>query len=76
MLFIVITRVSCIHISKNLMFHFRLKHLMLDIVFESKQLCLEKIYTNENELDKLTKCLPKKKLEAYRQRVGVVEPTT
>ena len=39
-------------------------------------LYLEKIHTSENESDMLTKCLPKEKLEACRQRAGLVELTT
>ena len=35
-------------------------------MFESKQLYLEKIHTNENGVDMLTKCLPKEKSEACR----------
>ena len=45
-------------------------------MLESKQLYLEKIHTSENGSDMLTKCLPKEKLEACRQKVGLVEPTT
>ena len=45
-------------------------------MLESKQLYLEKIHTSENGLDMLTKCLPKEKLKACRQRASLVEPTT
>ena len=45
-------------------------------MLESKQLYLEKIHIGENVSDMLTKCLPKEKLEACRQRAGLVEPTT
>ena len=45
---------------------------MLDL----KKLYLEKIHTSENGSYMLTKCLPKEKVEARKQRVGLVEPTT
>ena len=45
-------------------------------MLESKKLHLDKIHTSENGSDILTKCLPKEKLEACRQRAGLVEPTT
>ena len=71
---------SAIHLSKNLMFHSRSKHIdvrhdWIRDVLESNQLYLEKIHTSENGSDMLTKCLPKEKLEACRQRAGLVEPT-
>ena len=72
---------SVIHLSKNSTFHSRSKHIYVRYhwirdVLESKKLYLEKIHTNENVLDMLTKCLPKEKLEACKQRAGLVEPTT
>ena len=72
---------SAIHLSKNSTFHSRSKHIdvryhWIHDVLESKQLYLEKIYTSENGLDMLTKCLPKEKLEACRQRTGLIAPTT
>ena len=72
---------SIIHLSKNSTFHSRLKrinvryHWIRDVL-ESKQLYLEKIPTSENGSDMLTKCLPKEKLEACKQRTGSVEPMT
>ena len=72
---------SVIHLSKNSTFHSRSKHInvkyhrILDVL-ELKQLYLEKIHTSENGSDMLTKCLPKEKLETYRQRAGLVKPTT
>ena len=45
-------------------------------MLEAKQLHLEKIHTNENGLDMLTKCLPKEKLEACKQKAGLIEGTT
>ena len=72
---------SAIHLSKNLTFHSRSKHIdvryhWIRDVLESKQLYLEKVHTSENGADMLTKSLPKEKLEACRQRAGLVEPTT
>ena len=71
---------SVIHLSKNSTFRSRSKHIdvryhWIHDVLESKQLYLEKIHTNENGLDMLTKCLPKQKLEACKQRAGFAEPT-
>ena len=72
---------SVIHLSKNSTFHSRsmnidVRYHWIHDVLESKQLYLEKIHTSENGLDMLTKCLHKEKLESYRQRAGLVEPTT
>ena len=72
---------SAIHLSKNSMFHSRSKHIdvryhLTRDVFKSKQLYLEKIHTGGNGSHMLSKCLPKEKLEACRQRAGLVEPTT
>ena len=81
MLFTMISRVSFTSLRIHLFIQDQ-RILMLDryhwirYVLESKKLYLEKIYTNENGSDMLTKCLPKKKLEACRQRAGLVEPTT
>ena len=72
---------SAIHLSKNSMFHSSSKHIhvryhWIHDVLESKKLYLEKIHTSENGSDMLTKCLPKEKLKACRQRTGLVEPMT
>ena len=72
---------SAIHLSKNLTFHSRSKHIDVKYhwirdVLELKQFYLEKIHTSENGSDMLTKCLPKEKLEACRQRADLVETTT
>ena len=71
---------SVIHLSKNSTFHSRSKHIgvryhWIRDVLESKQFYLEKIHTDENRSDMLTKCLLKEKLEACRQRAGLFEPT-
>ena len=70
---------SVIHLSKNSTFHSRSKHInvryhWIHDMLRSKPLYLEKIHTNENGLDMLTKCLLKEKLEACRQRASLVEP--
>ena len=72
---------SVIHLSKNSKFHSRSKHVdvryhWIRDVLESNQLYLEKIHISENGSDMLVKCLPKEKLEACRQRVDLVKPTT
>ena len=74
-------RQSVIHLSKNSTFHSISKHIdvryhWIRDVLESKQLYLEKIHTNENGSNILTKCLLKEKLEACRQRAVLVEPMT
>jgi hypothetical protein len=60
---------SAIHLSKNLMFHSRSKHIELRYhwirdVFDSKELMLEKVHMSENSSDILTKAIPPLKLEA------------
>ena len=60
-----------IHLFKNSTFHSRSKHIdvryhWIRDVLESKKLYLEKIHTNANGSDMLTKCLLKEKLEACR----------
>jgi len=42
-------------------------------VIESKQLKLEKIYTDDNALDMMTKALPKDKITCCRKTAGVME---
>ena len=44
-------------------------------MLELKELQLEKMHTNDNGSDMLTKSLPKEKLEACRRRAGLVQPT-
>lgn len=71
---------STIHLSKNSTYHFRSKHIdvryhWIRDVLEMKELRLEKVYTNENDSDLLTKSLPKEKLEACRRRASLVQPT-
>ena len=63
------------------MFHSRLKyidvryHRIYDIL-ELKKLYLEKTHTSENGSNMLTKRLLKEKLEACRQKAGLVETMT
>ena len=72
---------SQIHLFKNSVFHSRLKyidvryHRICDVL-ESNQLYLEKTHTSENGSNMLTKCLLKEKLEACRQKAGLVETMT
>ena len=71
---------SAIHLSKNSTYHSRSKHIdvryhWIRDVLEMKELQLEKVHTNDNGSDMLTKSLPKEKLEACRRRAGLVQPT-
>ena len=70
-----------IHFSKNSTFHARLKHIdvryhwmrdvLNDNLFE-----LEKIHTNHNDSDMLTKSLPREKLEVCCSIAGMASPST
>ena len=69
---------SAIHLSKNPMFHSRSKHIDVRYhwvrdVIESKQLMLEKIHTDDNASDMMTKALPKDKIIHCRKTAGVME---
>lgn len=60
---------SAIHLGKNSTFHARSKHIdvryhWIRDVLEAKLLELEKIHTNDNGADMLTKALPRGKFEA------------
>jgi hypothetical protein len=68
---------SAIHLSKNLMFHSRSKHIELRYhwirdVLENKELVLEKIHASENGSDMLTKPIPSLKLEVCCEKAGLV----
>jgi hypothetical protein len=68
---------SVIHLSKNLIFHSRSKHIELRYhwirdVFESKKLVLKKIHTSENGSDMLTKLIPSLKIESCYEKAGLV----
>ncbi|CAL9016331.1 unnamed protein product [Prunus brigantina] len=72
---------SAIHLSKNPSFHSRSKHIdvryhWIRDVLESKQLQLEKIHTDDNSSDMMTKSLPKDKYEFCRRAAGLLEPST
>ena len=63
---------SAIHLSKNSTFHSKSKHIDVHMhwirdVLEQKELYLEKIHTNMNGADMMTKTLPREKLEVYRE---------
>ena len=70
---------SAIHFSKNPTFHSRSKHIdvryhWIGDELEMKLFCLEKIHTDENESDMMTKPIPTEKLQFCRKQVGLVEP--
>ena len=71
---------SAIHLSKNSSFHSRSKHIdvryhwILDAL-DSKLMELEKIHTDDNGSDMLTKVLPRGKFEFCRAVVGLALPS-
>ena len=70
---------SVIHLSKNPMFYSRSKHIDIKYhwirdVLESNQLKVEKIHTDDNALDMMTKALPNEKIVCCRKSAGVMEP--
>lgn len=72
---------SAIHLSKNPSFHSRSKHIdvryhWIRDVLEEKLLHIEKIHTDENGSDMMTKILPKKKHDICLLKVSLVEPLT
>lgn len=67
---------SAIHVSKNASFHSKSKHIQVRYhwirdVLDEKQLCLEKIHTDENGSDMLTKPLPKGKHDVCCTKAGM-----
>ena len=63
---------SAIHLSKNASFHSRSKHIdvcyhWIRDVLNSKQMQLEKVHTNDNGADMLTKVVTKEKLNVCCQ---------
>ena len=71
---------SAIHLSKNSSFHSKSKHIdvryhWIRDVLEAKQLQLEKIHTDENSSDMMTKSLPKEKFEFCRRASGMAHPS-
>ena len=70
---------SAIHLCKNSTFHSRSKHIdvryhWIRNVLNSKLLTLEKIHTNDNGTDILTKTFSKEKLLFCEQEIGLTEP--
>ncbi|WVZ24581.1 hypothetical protein V8G54_003125 [Vigna mungo] len=69
---------STIHLTKNPMFHSRSKHIEVRYhwireVMDEKKLKIEKIHTDLNWSDMMTKSVPTKKVEDCCQGAGVVE---
>lgn len=69
---------SAIHLSKNSSFHSRSKHIdvryhWIREVLSSKQMQLEKVHTDDNGADMLTKVVTREKLEVCRQLAGMIE---
>ena len=69
---------SAIHLAKNSAFHSNTKHIQLRYhfirtVLEDGQLKLEKIHTNHNLADMLTKAVTRKKLSSCSVSVGIQE---
>ncbi|GLT38190.1 hypothetical protein SLA2020_124540 [Shorea laevis] len=67
---------SVVHLSKNSTFHGRSKHIdvryhWIRDVLDSKLLELQKIHTNENGSDMMTKALPRGKFEACCSITGM-----
>jgi ribonuclease HI len=72
---------NVIHLSKNSTFHSRSKHSdiryhWIHDAFDEKLLHIEKIYTDDNGSDMITKTLPMQKLEICKRIAGMVEPPT
>mgnify|MGYP000347213400 FL=1 len=72
---------TAIHLSKNSSFHSKSKHIdvryhWIRDVLEEKQMHIEKIHTNENGSDMMTKCLSREKLEVCKQKANLVVPPT
>ena len=64
---------SAIHLSKNSSFHSKSKHIdvryhWIRDVLEEKKMHIEKIHTNENGSDMMTKSLSREKLEVCKQK--------
>ena len=72
---------SVIHLSKNSSFHSKSKHIdvryhWIRDVLEEQQIHIEKIHTNENGSDMMTKCLSREKLEVFKQKANLVVALT
>ena len=69
---------SAIHLAKNSALHSKTKHIQLWYhfiwsVLEDGQLKLEKIHTNENLADMLTKVVTREKLNSSSTLVGLLD---
>ena len=69
---------SDIHLAKNSALHSKTKHIQLRYHFiwsalEDGQLKLEKIHTNENPTDMLTKIVTREKLNSSSTSVGLID---
>jgi hypothetical protein len=72
---------STIHLAKNSSFHSRSKHIdvryhWIRDTLNDKLLTLEKIHTDDNDSDMLTKALTREKLETCRSIAGMANPST
>ena len=70
---------SFIHLAKNVTYHAQIKHIQrrynwICEVVEENLVELEKVHTDQNGSNMLTKILPKSKIEACRLKAGLVEP--
>ncbi|GKV11932.1 hypothetical protein SLEP1_g23145 [Rubroshorea leprosula] len=70
---------SAIYLSKNPQFHSRTKHVDLRYhwirdAIEEKVLDVEKVHTDDNSSDMMTKSLVRSKFEFCRSQAGLVEP--
>ena len=64
---------SAIHLAKNTK-HIQTRYDWVREVVEEKLVALEKVHTDQNGSELLTKILSKSKIEACRLKVGLVEP--
>jgi hypothetical protein len=72
---------SAIHLSKNSTYHSRSKHIdvryhWIRDALEMKKFQLEKIHTNDNGSDMMTKALPMAKLAVCKEVSGMTVPPT
>ena len=69
---------SVIHLAKNSALHSKTKHMQLwyhfiRSILEDGQLKLEKIHTNENPVDMLTKVVTSEKFNSSSASVGLLD---